>query len=209
MVVGLAATPRDAAPLAVRGRGVNLRYRRPPMRRSAVLAFVALVSCRMEEESAGPARRETPATQPTPKPAAPAPHAGTAARPTGRKPAFRRAPAGDVAELARAETSAAKDAGRALVVYVGATWCEPCQRFHRAVEDGLLDADFPDVTFLEFDLDDDGPRLAAAGYAPKMIPLFALPGPDGRYAGTSFEGSIKGPGAIGDLRPKLLRLLGR
>jgi thiol-disulfide isomerase/thioredoxin len=175
------------------------------MRPWVALLVAFLSACRMEDtpSSGSAGAHAQPAPKPAPLPAAPP------ARPTGHKPAFLHAPAGEVADLSRTEVATAKKDGRALVVYVGATWCEPCQRFHKAVEAGLLDQDFPDVTFLEFDLDDDRDRLAAAGYTPAMIPLFALPGENGRYSGSSFEGSIKGPGAIGDLKPKLLKLLGR
>ncbi len=95
-----------------------------------------------------------------------------------------------------------------MVVYVGATWCEPCQRFHRAALNGELDAQFPRVTLVAFDADRDGERLAAAGYAwKKYIPLFALPGPDGRASGNQFEGGIKGEGAVSYLAPRLRALL--
>ena len=48
-------------------------------------------------------------------------------------------------------------------MYVGAPWCEPCRRFHEAVTKGLLDEQFGDLRFVEFDLDKDGERLQAAG----------------------------------------------
>jgi hypothetical protein len=98
---------------------------------------------------------------------------------------------------------------RRLVVYVGAKWCEPCQRFHHAAERGELDATFPDVDFLTFDLDRDNERLASAGYVSKLIPLFALPGPDGRASGKQVEGGVKGEGAVASISPRLKGLLGR
>jgi thiol-disulfide isomerase/thioredoxin len=96
---------------------------------------------------------------------------------------------------------------RTLVVYVGAGWCEPCQRFHRAAESGELDAMFPSLTMLEFDLDRDGQRLAAAGYASKYIPLFALPSQDGKASGKQVAGAIKGEDAVGYIAPRLKELL--
>jgi thiol-disulfide isomerase/thioredoxin len=97
--------------------------------------------------------------------------------------------------------------GRRLVVYVGATWCEPCQRFHHAAEEGALDAAFPNVTFLEFDLDRDRERLASAGYVSKYIPLFALPTSSGAASGKQIEGGIKGDGAVGFIVPRLAAML--
>jgi thiol:disulfide interchange protein len=113
--------------------------------------------------------------------------------------------AGDVAEAVRQERARAP--GRPLLVYVGATWCEPCQRFHQAVLSGQVDALFPGLRLLEFDLDHDRDRLQQAGYTSKMIPLFALPREDGAASGKQIEGSIKGPGAVSEITPRLKALL--
>jgi thiol-disulfide isomerase/thioredoxin len=125
-----------------------------------------------------------------PKPAEPA------------KPAFIAAPAGDVAEIVRAEA-----ATPGLVVYVGATWCEPCAAFHEAVQAGRFDRELAGARFLEFDLDRDRERLAAAGYSSRLIPLFALPGPDGRASERRIEGGIKGPRAADHVLGRLVPLL--
>jgi thiol:disulfide interchange protein len=115
--------------------------------------------------------------------------------------------AGDVRPIVRAALAEASRGARTLLVYVGAAWCEPCQRFHHAAESGALDATFPDVTLLEFDLDRDGERLQSAGYASKYIPLFAVPAPDGSASGRQVEGAIKGEGAVGFLVPRVRALL--
>ncbi len=115
----------------------------------------------------------------------------------------------DAARLIREEQDHATGAKRELVVYVGATWCEPCQVFHRAAQKGDLDRDFPNLTLLEFDLDEDRDRLAAAGYVGRLIPLFAMPRPDGRASDRRFEGSIKGDGAVGNIVPRLRSLLAK
>jgi hypothetical protein len=115
---------------------------------------------------------------------------------------------GDVDTIVRVALSTAERERRRVVVYVGATWCEPCQRFHEAAQAGELDVPFPNVNILVFDADRDVRRLNAAGYAwKKYIPLFALPGPDGRASGQQFEGGIKGDGAVSFLTPRLLALL--
>jgi thiol-disulfide isomerase/thioredoxin len=119
--------------------------------------------------------------------------------------------AGDVAPIVRDAVARAKGApdgaNGAFVVYVGATWCEPCQRFHHAAERGELDAAFPGMTLLEFDLDRDRDRLRAAGYTSKLIPLFALPADDGTATGKQVEGGIKGEGAVGFMVPRLQAIL--
>ncbi len=120
-----------------------------------------------------------------------------------------RAPADDVPTYVHGEILKAKSQNRKLLVYIGATWCEPCQRFHKAAEAGDLDAKFPDLTLVEFDLDRDGVRLGMAGYSPKYIPYFGVPTDDGRASGEGFSGSIKGEGAVGDIVPRLEKLIGR
>jgi hypothetical protein len=92
------------------------------------------------------------------------------------------APSGvtDVAAVVRAAMARVGEHHRRLVVYVGATWCEPCQQIHAAIEDHKLDAEFPDLSLLVFDLDRDEQALAAAGYGSPLIPLFAVPTADGR-----------------------------
>jgi hypothetical protein len=116
-------------------------------------------------------------------------------------------PEGDVELIVRSALADASREKRRLVVYVGAVWCEPCQRFHHAAEKGELDATFPDIDLLAFDLDRDSERLASAGYVSKLIPLFALPAPDGRASGKQVEGGIKGEGAVGFMAPRLQKML--
>jgi thiol-disulfide isomerase/thioredoxin len=117
------------------------------------------------------------------------------------------APQGDVPTIVKRELARAALDRRQLLVYVGATWCEPCQRFHRAAAEHKLDRDFPQLRLLEFDDDRDAARLAMAGYSGKYIPLFARPGADGRGSGRQIEGSVKGDGAVGEIAPRLHALL--
>ncbi len=115
---------------------------------------------------------------------------------------------GEVAPIVvDALASAAKD-HKQLLVYVGATWCEPCVRFHKAAESGQLDAEFGTLRLLVFDLDRDGDALAKANYKSELIPLFAVPNPDGTSSGKQIEGSIKGDGAVAQISPRLHELVG-
>lgn len=134
--------------------------------------------------------------------------ASPAATPAARKLLLTDAPPeGAVDAIVRQEIARANADHRRVVVYEGAKWCEPCQRFHHAAEKGELDADFPDVDFLVFDADRDGERVAAAGYKSKYIPLFALPQSDGRASGMQIEGGVKGEGAVGQIAPRLKHML--
>jgi len=122
---------------------------------------------------------------------------------------FVAAPAdGNVSALVAHARAEAEMHRRRLLVYVGARWCEPCQYFHRAAEAHALDGAFPDLTLLEFDLDRDAARLQSAGYTSQMIPLFAVPGPDGRASALHIEGSIHGAGSVDEITPRLRTLLG-
>lgn len=121
---------------------------------------------------------------------------------------FEHADGGAVVPLVRAFVDRAHAEGRVALVYVGATWCEPCQYFHAAAERGELDAALPSLALLEFDLDRDGARLSEAGYRSQMIPLFAVPSPDGRASGRQIEGSIHGPGSPAQITPRLRAILG-
>jgi thiol-disulfide isomerase/thioredoxin len=115
----------------------------------------------------------------------------------------------DVAETVRREVVRAKADKRDLLVYVGAKWCEPCQYFHNAAAAGQLDATFPGLRLVEFDLDRDKEALERAGYSSRMIPLFAVPRDDGSGSGEQIEGSIKGPGAVQQIAPRLKELLSK
>jgi thiol-disulfide isomerase/thioredoxin len=117
------------------------------------------------------------------------------------------APDGDVPTLLVREQARATKDGKQLLVYVGATWCEPCRRFHAAAAAHELDRDFPSLRLVEFDSDRDSERLAAAGYVSRLIPMFARPGADGRATGRQIEGSVKGDGAVAAIAPRLRTLL--
>jgi len=117
------------------------------------------------------------------------------------------APEGDVPTIVKLELERAARDRRQLLVYVGATWCEPCRFFHQAAAEHKLDRAFPQLRLLEFDNDRDGARLAMAGYASRYIPLFARPGADGRGTGRQIEGSVKGDGAVEQITPRLRGLL--
>ena len=68
-----------------------------------------------------------------------------------------------VEQFVQQQVEEADASGSRVLVYVGATWCEPCQRFHRALESGELDEVLAGTTFVEFDMDHDGAELKKAG----------------------------------------------
>ena len=126
-----------------------------------------------------------------------------------KAPEFVRVPesVGEVDALVREAKVRAEAESRRLVVYVGASWCEPCQRFHEAVERGELDGALANVRFLEFDADRHTPALDAAGYGGRLIPRFAVPGGDGRGTEAKIEGGPKGDAAVPQILRRLEQLL--
>lgn len=108
----------------------------------------------------------------------------------------------DALSLIRTERLKAKADGRVLVVYVSATWCEPCKKMKEEIDAGRLDDRLGKTTLLAFDADKDIDRLGAAGYTFKFVPYVALPGADGRPAETQ-EATGKGSSAWKELLGKL------
>ncbi|MFT3693613.1 MAG: hypothetical protein QM831_10770 [Kofleriaceae bacterium] len=113
----------------------------------------------------------------------------------------------DVAPLIASELARATTDHKKLVVYLGAVWCEPCVKFHTAAARGQLDGDFGDIRMLVFDADRDNEALERAGYKYDLVPLFALPGKDGRSIGKQIQGSQKGQDYVKEISPRLRALV--
>jgi len=125
-------------------------------------------------------------------------------------PRFVAAPSGlsAVEPFIREQVELASATGSRTLVYVGASWCEPCQRFHAAVLAGRLDDVLAKTRLVEFDAEQHNAPLHRAGYVYEFIPVIAIPNPDGRSSGHLLSGSIKGPSAVtADLVPRLRALL--
>ena len=145
-----------------------------------------------------------------PKPRKEQPRAAAANPADAPPPAFLRFPrAGSAVEpWVQEQVELAEAAHLRVLVYVGASWCEPCQRFHQAVEHGELNGPLNGLRFLEFDQDQDASALKTAGYVYQYIPVLALPDPDGRNHGRMISGSLKGPRSVQEnLVPRLQALL--
>jgi thiol:disulfide interchange protein len=122
--------------------------------------------------------------------------------------AHRSAPQAPLQQFVQQHVEEADASGERVLVYVGATWCEPCKRFHKALESGQLDEALAGTKFIEFDADRDRAELREAGYDSKYIPLFSVPDQSGHASGRAIEGSIKGEAAVREnLVPRLLALL--
>ncbi len=152
------------------------------------------------------AESEPPSAAPPTPPASP-PAAESPARAPGPEIVLAATGGASVQDQVRSALSTAEADDRRLVVYVGATWCEPCRRFHDAVKAGQLDSQLAGVRFLEFDHDTHHDGLEAAGYIRRFVPLFAIPEADGRASSRVHHGAVKGPGAVDFILPRLRALL--
>lgn len=103
----------------------------------------------------------------------------------------------------------AANANRPVILYVGATWCEPCKAFHDALAAGALDDELAGAIFLEFDLDQHGALLGPEDLAceSKLVPLFARPNADGTCGAQRAEGGLKGAQALASVVPRVKKLI--
>ena len=93
---------------------------------------------------------------------------------------------GDLFATIRAARLRAVEGKRVLVVYVGASWCPPCKRFHEAIQNHSLDEKLAGFDFLYLDMDIVKDKIVETGYASKYIPFFFFFSGDGKR-GDSFE----------------------
>ena len=128
-------------------------------------------------------------------------------RPAGKLELVDAPKSDDVAPVIAKEVARATADHKKLLVYLGAVWCEPCVKFHAAAARGELDRDFGDVRMLVFDADRDNEALQRAGYKYELVPLFALPGTDGKSINKQIEGSVKGSSYVEQISPRLRALL--
>jgi hypothetical protein len=182
--------------------------------RGPLAVFLSLAACERIPDSVREAARSDAAPLIAADTAHPRPEAAAATAPPakgGGKVEWVDAPipTTDAAAVIRREVARAKASGRSVIVEIGASYCEPCQRFHAAATRGELDAAFPTLTVVSFSLDDEQTReaVAIAGYASSLIPLFALPKDDGTASGKQIQGSVHGTGSVDEITPRLRTLI--
>ena len=175
---------------------------------ASLLALAPLLGCSHSPEKANQKAGANPTTHADPSTGVKA--AAVASAADAPPPSFLHYPGqgGAIEPWVQEQVELAEASHLRVLVYVGASWCEPCQHFHQAVERGELNGTLNGLRFLEFDQDHDAPALKAAGYQYQYIPVLALPDPDGKNHGRMISGSVKGPSAVRDnLVPRLQALL--
>jgi len=166
-----------------------------------VTLIVAIAACNPPAKNG--ISNDNPSSTTTPSTTGAAPSATSAeGKPKGHVKVEVASQDSDALSLIRTKRLEAKAQDRVLVVYVSATWCEPCKKLKAELESGRLDDQLGTVTLLAFDADKDIDRLGSAGYTFKFVPFVALPGADGRPVDTQ-EATGKGSGAWRELLGKL------
>jgi hypothetical protein len=115
--------------------------------------------------------------------------------------------AGDVAAYVAQQVTRGEREHVPVLVYVGATWCEPCHELQAAAASGSLDSSLAPLRLLVFDLDRDRDRLEAAGYRSDLVPLLAKPNRDGRASRHRTDGVRTGGGYVEQLVPRIRALV--
>lgn len=149
-----------------------------------------------------PASSASTATLTTPSASTTTASAATSATRAARPKVVEASADADTLSLIRTQRLQARADSRVLVVYVSATWCDPCKKFKMELDSGRLDDRLAKITFLAFDADKDMDRLGSAGYKFKFVPFVALPSADGSPS-DSQQATGKGGDAWKELLGKL------
>ena len=113
----------------------------------------------------------------------------------------------NVAKAVLKETNQAEKDGKQLVVYVGAIWCKPCKDFDAATKQPNFGSELDHIRLMKFDWDRHQTPLHRANYGSQYLPLFVVPGPDGKGSDKRFFGSrFKGQVGVEDLKKRLIEL---
>lgn len=93
---------------------------------------------------------------------------------------------------------ARRAAGQGLrpVLYVGATWCQPCKLLLEHRDDPRVAHALRGTYTVEIDFDDwTVAEMSAAGYGVQAVPMFFAIGADGKAAGPRLDGAAWGSDA--------------
>ena len=116
----------------------------------------------------------------------------------------------NVAKAVLKEMQQATKDGKKLVVYVGARWCKPCKDFDTAAKQPDFGSEIDHIRLMKFDWDRHQTALNRANYGSQYLPLFVLPGPDGKGSKERFFGGrFKGKAGVADLKKRLAELVAK
>lgn len=113
---------------------------------------------------------------------------------------------GSLATLVEAEVAKAEATGKKHVVYIGATWCPPCQAIKKYKSDPQMVTAFAGTHVIELDVDDwTAPDLTALGYKASSVPVFIAVDKDGKAKGPTIDGGAWGDNIPTNMAPPLTK----
>lgn len=95
---------------------------------------------------------------------------------------------GELETVLAREAKSARAMGLQPFVEIGASWCVPCQKLEQNMQHPKVEEAFRGTYIIHLDSDDWGNKLAAAGVAPRAIPVFFEIGEDGKSTGRRIQG---------------------
>ena len=106
----------------------------------------------------------------------------------------------------KARVADAEKAKLKPVVYVGATWCEPCLAIKKHRDDPRMKEAFTGVAIIEVDMDQwKSEQFAELNMKPSAIPVFYAVGSDGKATGKEIDGGAWGDNIPENMAPPLKR----
>lgn len=94
-----------------------------------------------------------------------------------------------LAALLAGHAQRAGEQGLAPVLYVGASWCQPCKLLEQHRDDPQVARALRGTYTIELDFDDwTVAELSASGYEMQAVPVFFAIGADGKAAGPRLDG---------------------
>lgn len=104
----------------------------------------------------------------------------------------------------KAEVGKAAERRQKPVLYIGATWCEPCSALKKYKSDPRMAEAFQGTYVIELDLDDwKVDELKALGFRAGVVPVFHVLGADGRASGPTIDGGAWGDNIPENMAPPL------
>lgn len=106
----------------------------------------------------------------------------------------------------KAEVGKAAERRQKPILYIGATWCEPCAALKKYKSDPRMAEAFEGTYVIELDLDDwKLDELKALGLRAGVVPVFHALGADGRASGKTIDGGAWGDNIPENMAPPLKR----
>jgi hypothetical protein len=99
----------------------------------------------------------------------------------------------------------AKAKGLRPFLYIGATWCQPCQKLHRSLDDERMVDAFRGTYVIHLDLDAWERELPSVGLRVAQVPVFFQLDAQGKPTGKSLDGGAWNEDVPAEMAPPLKR----